>query len=228
MSILFDVILIAIVLLPAVRGWRRGILSTILSILGWAAAAIVIAGFSESWSQNLYTNTVEPRAIGAVERAIPAETVTAMQAGADAAQSVQSVLDDLGGLLGGQTVDASAARAIESALRQDAGSLARTITQEVLRPMLLAISRAIISALILVVCLALFGLLARLARRRRRRGGILSRTNQLLGGVLGAAEGVAVGYLYALLLSLLATWPRVTWVTDAALRSTYLVKLFLK
>lgn len=227
MSIVLDIILVAIFIFLTARGWRRGIWSTLLNVMGWIVALALIAGFSESWAQRAYDTAVEPRAVRAVERAIPAGTVEAMNSGADAMQSVQGVLDGLGGFLGGRTVDTSALREIESSLRQDSTSLARAITRSVLAPALLAVVRAVISILIWVVTLALFGLLSRISARRRRGNGVLGAVNRLLGGVLGAAEGVAAAYLYALMLSLFASWLTVSWLTPGVLQGTHLVKMFM-
>lgn len=226
MSVLYDVIFAAGFVFIVVRGWRRGILATLLGLLGWAAAAVVIATFSEGWSQSIYHRLVEPWAVRSVEAAIPADAVAAMNSTAEAVRSVQATLDQLTGLLGGQVVNTASVQAIESLLSQNGGSLARTITQVVLQPMLLNMIHGVLSLVILMVCLFIFRLLSRWSRRGRG-GGILGRMNRLLGGALGIAEGIAVGYLYSQALWTLANAVTADWLTADMLKGTLLVGLFL-
>ncbi len=227
MSWIFDIILVFIFIALIGRGWRQGVMATLLRLLGWAVAAVIIIGWSEGWSQSVYHSTVEPWAVNAVAASIPAETVSAMNSGADAVQSIQQVLDSLTGVLGGQVIDSGSAAAIESALRQDPGNLAQSITKSVLQPVLLSVIQGVISMVILSVCLFVFRFLSRLSARGRRGRGILGKTNQLLGGALGIGEGFAVGYLYALALSILSTVLTVSWLSPQILGSTALVSRFL-
>ncbi len=227
MSVIYDIILAAIFVVLICRGWRQGVMSTLLRLLGWAAAAFIIVSFSESWAQSIYGSVVEPWAVSAVEKAIPAETVSAMNSGADAVESIQDVLDSLSGVLGGQVVDTGSASAIESALRQGSGSLAESITASVLQPILLSLIRGVLAMIILSVCLFVFRFLARASARRRRGRGILGKTNQLLGGALGIVESLAASYIYALALSILSTALTVSWLTPQILSGTSLVSKFL-
>ena len=227
MSIVYDIILVIIFIALIGKGWRHGVMATLLRLLGWAVAAIIIVTFTEGWAQNIYHTAVEPRAISAVAAAIPEETTAAMQSGADAVQSIQQVLDSLSGVLGGQVIDSGSAAAIESALRQNSGDLARSITQSVLQPMLLSLIQSILAFITLWVCLFVFRFFARASAHRRRGRGILGKTNQLLGGALGIAESFAVGYIYALALSLLSTALNLSWLTPQIVSGTALFCKFL-
>ncbi|MCD7768846.1 MAG: hypothetical protein LUH36_01815, partial [Oscillospiraceae bacterium] len=159
--------------------------------------------------------------------AIPAAAITAMNSGAEALDDVQQVLDNLGGLLGGQIVSDSDLAAITSLLRTDGTTLAQAITQTILEPVLVGAIRIILSILILIVSLLLFGMLARLAVSRRRGGSILNRTNRILGGALGALEALITGYMYVYVLSLLASFITASWLSTEILNSTIFVSLYL-
>lgn len=227
MSIVYDIILVIIFLALIGRGWRQGVMATLLRLLGWAVAAVIIVTFTEGWAQSIYHTAVEPRAIRAVASAIPEETTAAMNSGADAVQSIQQVLDSLSGVLGGQVVDSGSAAAIESALRQNSGDLAKSITQSVLQPVLLSVIRGILALITLWACLFVFRFFARVSAHRRRGRGILGKTNQLLGGALGIIESFAVGYIYALALQLLSTALTVSWLSPQIVSGTALVSRFL-
>lgn len=227
MTWIYDLILVLIFASLILRGWRQGVMATLLRLLGWVAAAFIIIGWAGEWSESVYDKVLEKPVTAAVSAAIPADAVSAMNSTADAVESLQGVLDELSGILGGRQIDASSADAIVAMLRQDGTSLAEAVTQTVLEPVLLGVLQAVISLVILIVCLFIFRTLSRLSAHGRRGRGILGKVNQLLGGVLGAAEGVAVAYVYAFLLSALASALTVTWLTPAIVNGTSLVSLLL-
>lgn len=225
MSTVYDIILVIIFIAGIRRGWKRGLMSTLLYLLGWGVAALIIAGWAPGWAESLYGRFLEPWAIQKVEQAIPAGTVAAMNSGADALGSVQDVLDQLGGLLGGKTISAGDLSALQSLLHQNGSDLAQAIVQTIFRPALVAILKAVISVIILFVTMFVFRWLSRLAARRHR--GLFGKADQILGAVLGAAEGWATGYIYAFALSILADLLTVSWLTPQILESTFLVRLLL-
>ena len=225
MDVLLDVILVILAVLLIIRGWQRGVLSTLLVLIGWAVAAFIIAARSASWAASIYSSIVEPLVVSRIEGKISPETLAALQSGANALRSVQNVLDQLGGLLGGQIVDLGDLDAIESAMAQSGSDLAQSIADTVFAPMLTMLVRVGLSIVILLVSTFLFGRLAQRTSRRHR--GVLGVANQLLGAVLGAGEGYAVGYIYAFLLSAGARLLRISWLTPEVLDRTVLIKYFL-
>lgn len=227
MTWIYDLILVLIFVSLILRGWRQGVMATLLRFLGWVVAAFVIIGWAEPWAESIYDAALEKPVTAAVSAAIPADAVNAMNSTADGVESLQGVLDELSGILGGHQIDASSADAIVAMLRQDGASLAEAVTQTVLEPVLLGVLQAVVSLGILIVCLFVFRTLSRLSARGRRGRGVLGKVNQLLGGILGAAEGVAVAYVYAFLLSALASALTVDWLTSSIVNSTALVSLLL-
>lgn len=227
MSLVYDLILILIFVSLILRGWRQGVMATLLRLLGWVAAAFLIVSYASQWAAQLYDGVIEPMVLNAVSAAIPAEAVTAMNSTADAVESLQQVLDNLSGILGGREIDATAATTIVELFRTDGATLAEAITTTVLEPVLQGVLEAVVSLLILVVCLAVFRLLARLSAGGRRGKGVLGKVNQILGGLLGAAEGLAVSYVYAFVLSALASALAVRWLTPAVVNGTFFVSRML-
>lgn len=227
MTWIYDLILVLVFVFLILRGWRQGVMATLLRLLGWVVAAFVIIGWAGEWSGRVYESVVEKPVTAAVSAAIPADAVNAMNDTADAVESLQGVLDELSGILGGREIDASSADAIVAMLRQDGASLADAITQTVLEPVLLGVLQAVISLGILIVCLFVFRGLSRLSAHGSRGRGILGKVNKILGGVLGAVEGLAVSYVYAFLLSALASALTVDWLTPAIVNGTALVSLLL-
>lgn len=225
-SMIYDIVMLLVFLYIVWRGWRQGMVSELLRLAGWGAALVLVAVYSAPWAEKVYHAVVEARAVQAVAAAIPADVTAALESGAAAVESLQSVLDSLGGLLGGQLIAPESAATIFALFQQDAGSLAQIVTQTILQPMLISVVQLVLSILMLVVCLSISRGLARLAAAGGR-GGFLSFTNRLLGLVLGIGEGLVTAYVYVFILSLLAMFVTTDWLSQDILHKTIFVRLFL-
>ena len=224
----YDLILAAIIILIAIRGWRQGLLSEILRLAGWVAAAVLVTRYAGAWAESIYHTVLEPRTVAKVAAAIPAGAMGAMNGVAAAMQTIQNVINSLGGFLGSQLITPETATAILNMAGQDSASLARAIASTVLQPVMVSLVQMVLGAVILVVCLFVARFLARLvASGRRRRDSILSMTNRLLGLALGFGEGLVTGWAFVFILSLLVLFVNTSWLNQDILHSTYLVRLFL-
>lgn len=227
MSLIYDLLFVLIFVSLILRGWRQGVMATLLRLLGWVAAAFLIVSFASQWAVQIYDAVIEPAVLNTVSAAIPADAVAAMNSTADAVESLQQVLDNLSGILGGREIDATAATTIVEMLRTDGATLAEAITTTILEPVLQGVLELLISLGILIVCLVVFRLLARLSAGGRRGRSVMGKVNQILGGMLGAVEGLAVSYVYVFLLSALASALAVQWLTPTILNGTVFVSLML-
>ena len=227
-NMVYDIVLMVLFVYIVWRGWHQGMLSEVLRLGGWVAAAVLIGLYASPWAEKIYHVVMEPRAVSAVTSAIPPDVTAALENGAVAAQSLQEILNSLGGLLGGQILDGDTVNSILSMLRQDPGSLAQAITQTVLQPLLVTLAQVVLSLVMLSVCLFISRTLAKMASARRaRRDNILSMTNRLLGLALGIGEGLVTVYVYVFCLSLLALFINTSWFSQDILHDTIFVRLFL-
>ena len=227
-NMVYDIVLMVLFVYIVWRGWHQGMLSEVLRLGGWVAAAVLIGLYASPWAEKIYHVVMEPRAVSAVTSAIPPDVTAALENGAVAAQSLQEILNSLGGLLGGQILDGDTVNSILSMLRQDPGSLAQAITQTVLQPLLVTLAQVVLSLVMLSVCLFISRALAKMvAARRARRDNILSMTNRLLGLALCIGEGLVTVYVYVFCLSLLALFINTSWFSQDILHDTIFVRLFL-
>ncbi len=226
-SWMYDLIIVAVILLVVWRRSRQGVVSALIRLLGWAAAVTLILGFAQEWAEKLYFLFLETRAVGAVTKVIPPELITSLQSGADALQQLQAALNSLSGFFGGHTVTFDQFNAIMAYVPQDVNTLAWAITRTVLQPALVGAVKTVISLLILAFCLTVFRGLADLLRADRKKRGALNKTNRVLGGVLGFAEGLAVVYVLVMVLSAAATSFHISWLTPDLLQNTAILSLFL-
>ncbi len=223
----YDLILVAIVLLIAIRGWRQGMLSEVLRLAGWVVAAVLVTQYARNWAEKIYQVVLEPNTIAKVAEVMPANASAIMSSGVAALQTIQNILNSLSGLLGGHVIDQQTANAILNIAGQDNATLARAIADTVLRPVLVSAVQMVLGGFILFGCLFAARFLARLTVSRRRKNSILSMTNRLLGLALGIGEGLVSAYVYVFVLSLLVLFINTSWLNQDILHSTYLVRLFL-
>lgn len=225
-GMIYDIVLALCLLFIVWRGWHQGLLSELMRIAGWVAAAMLVSMYAAQWAESIYTAVIAPRAVEAVQAAIPPDVLSAMESGAVAVESLQRVLDSLQGFFGGQTMDPATANRIIELLRQDAGSLAQLLEQYVLRPVLMSAVQGVLSLLVLLGCLTVSRFLARLVAARKGEG-ILSMTNRLLGMALGVGEGLLTAWIFVSVLGLLAGLISSDFISPEILQSTFLVRLFL-
>jgi uncharacterized membrane protein required for colicin V production len=235
LSLVYDLILILIVLIMVRRGFRCGLLSSLLGLIGWVVALICCVLWSTAVAQWLYHAFVEAKLVSTVASHIPADLVSAVNSGAAATQeavsNLQSVLTTLSGVLGPlfSGIDPGSASTILNTCAQDGGTLAQVITERALEPIMVKLLTAAASIGIFLTVLLLFGILRRLTRPRRCSGTFLGNVNRFFGGVLGLGESLIVCYFYAIVLSTLSTLvgDRLTWLSPAVLEKAVLVNLFL-
>lgn len=223
----YDLILAALVLFIAIRGWRQGLLSGVFRLSGWVVAAVLVTQYARSWAETIYHMVLEPHTVASVAEVIPANVGSMLSSGVAALQTIQNILNSLTGVLGGQIISQETANAILNVAGQDNAALAQAIASTVLQPVMVSIVQMVLGAVILLGCLMIARFLARLVASRRRRNSILSMTNRLLGLALGIGEGLITAYAYVFVLSLLVLFINTSWLNQDILHSTYLVRLFL-
>ena len=236
MNWVYDIILLVLFAYIIIRGWRNGILSSVLRMAGWAIAVFLIVAFTAHWAQLIYQNFLEPWAVSSVASSIPDETIAAMNSGADALTQIQGVVDSLSSLVdkintmfgGNLDIDTDVALELQGLMGMDATQLATLITQMILQPVLIAVARVALSAVILLVSVLLFNFLSRLSAKRTKEGeGALTRTNQIIGAAAGVLECVAVGFVAAYVLELIAGMVNRSWLSPEVLQKTYLLRVFM-
>ena len=95
-----------------------------------------------------------------------------------------------------------------------------------LPPVLVKDQQALPAVLVFLVCLVASRFLANLVTPRRK-GGILSQTNRILGLALGIGEGLLTAYVFVFILTLWSTFAPSSIISRQILHNTFFVRLFL-
>lgn len=208
-GLVYDVLLLVLVLLVALRGKHKGLLAGVLGLVGSIAGILAAVWATRQWSPLIYTNYLGPalgqRVADAMEQS-GGDLQNAVQALGFLPESLQTTL--LGAL---QNATDSAVPAIVNALQ----------------PVLLPLVQAV---LFLVACLAVqlvFKLLSAVLQGFNHVP-LLGTVNQSLGFAFGFVTGVFECWLVCLALWVLAgvTAGQITWLNETVLNQSVLYRFF--
>ena len=221
-GIVFDLILVILIVLMIRRGWKRGMLAVLIMLLGWCVALFILPDYTGAWADKLYDSVVEPWAVKKVAQAIPEEYRDTFRMAPDTTAYLAPMLEELDGPVASLV---SSAGITPDALKSAPSSGGETLEESLvvlLRPILLPLTRALVTLAAVAVVTALFGMMAKKSSRRFGDSALRA-GSRLFGAVLGAAEGVALGSVYALVLTILAQTFPIPWLTPELLGKTLLV-----
>lgn len=176
MSIL-DYILIALVVLMAIWGFRRGLLSGLIGVAKYAVGVPVSLFVSRQYYQVVYENLVEPKALAKVQEKIAGASgvdtfVAALQ------EKMQALPQALQGDFDFAALQKGSAKAAADFVMQQ---LVEPVAQLLVKIALFLISFIIIA----LIC----WLLSAMLRKKQGKKTVFTRANSLLGGAFGLVKG---------------------------------------
>lgn len=176
MSIL-DYILIALVVLMAVWGFRRGLLSGLIGTAKYAVGVPVSLFVSHQYYQAVYDKLVEPKALAKVQEKI---------AGASGVDTFMAALQEK-------------MKALPQALQGDfdfaalekgsAKTAADFVMQQLVEPTACLLVKIALFLLSFIIIALICWLLSAMLRKKQGKKTVLTRTNSLLGGAFGLVKG---------------------------------------
>lgn len=219
MIYLFDVLMVALLVLCVWLGWERGFVRTVSGLLALIAAVLVAAVFSGPIAKAIYGSTVEPKVMAAldgyVEGTVLPDAEQLDQALAKMPDSVYSLLEN-SGLGSGEAV----LKKIDF-VREDE-TAAACITQKVITPVVLPLIKTLCSVVLFALAYAL-ALLAARALNVVAKLPLIKQANRALGLFAGLATG-ALWVLFAIrVLYAVAAFGVLPWLTTADLDDTLLI-----
>ena len=194
---LYDIIFLVIICLLTFSGYRRGMVSSLMSLLSFVLAAVVAIGVSRWLSPVVYDSFVGPMVINAVEDSL--ESLSQQEGFEAANKAVMAIPAVLLAVL--QQFDYTAPRLTEYLLEvQEEGSFGLPqAVSVILRSPATGIITCILFVLFFIVFLIIFQIIARKLGGKIRIP-LLSLADSLIGAGLGFVEGVIVVFLLATLI----------------------------
>ena len=185
--IIFDVVIVAVILLFALIGLRRGFIKSLAGLIGAVIAmalALTIAHFAADW---IYDALIAKPVENAVNEALSA-------GGASAAGVISALPAGLSGIVksfGGEA-------AVEQAVSQSS-SAASSMILGILRPALVNLTMILLALLLFIPMMILVRLLLRLLNGVVNNTPVVKHVNRILGILFGFCKGIIVVWLLCLL-----------------------------
>lgn len=198
MSIVLDLILIAIILIFAISSARRGFVKVLVETVGIIAAVFIAFTISTPISNTVYDKIIEPPVIEAAVNAV-GETPEHEAWNALPDFIVESDLDIIGESVNKFTdnISANLANGVETAVK--------TASQEVVKPVATQILSLLISVVLIFVLLVIVKMLAKVLNKLFSFS-IVGKLNTTLGGVVGVVKGILFAMVFCLVISLIISF----------------------
>ncbi len=225
MSWILDIVAVAVVVLMIVFGARRGFIKSAVRLIGVIAALVAAALISMPVAQWIYTAWIETPARETVATAAAQATVAAATTVTEQIAAVIAALPRLvQGAITATGVDAIGVSGAPLAVEK----LTTLMMDAVIAPLCTSLMQAVLFLLIFIAVYIIARILAKAMDKVFSSLPIIRRVNALLGGVLGALEGVAFVYLLTLVLRLYMTMAGAgSFVTAADIEASYIVEFFV-
>lgn len=196
-AMIIDILLLAVVVLAAVRAFKDGFVTAIINLLGNLVALIGAWIVAKQYSPVIFDNLFRA---GAVEK-----TYTYLQDSANAID-VQNIIDTLIGQLPGVPFVndlAQSAQELLAGFTTPTMEMAQSLVDTIVAPVITVVINIVLFLVIFAVCCFVFSLLAKLFKAVNKVP-VIGFANRLAGFAVGIATGAIYVILISCLLSIIA------------------------
>ncbi len=186
MSVLLDILVIAVIGLFCFFGFRKGIVRSIVSIIGTLAVSAVAVLFSDPIAEGIFRTVLEPSLEEKVENSLK----LAEQSGA----SATSVLSSLENSLPSYITDSMFNFGVTDKELSSALSNGAQAVTTLLEPVVVSFISAVVSVIIFVVLSVLVRIISRFICRAVDSSPV-GTLNKVVGAVMGIVEGFVIVFV---------------------------------
>lgn len=220
-SLILDLIIAAIIVLCIFLSAKHGFMRTLIEVAGFVAALFLAFTVSSPLADITYDKVIEPSIIEKVEVASAEE----------GAKVSNKLWDSLPGIIkkyssGMGVSKESFTKKVDSSVSGSIAGSAAKISKNVTKPIITKVLTAIYSLVISILLIIIFKILAKLINKLFSFS-LVGKINAMLGGVVGIAKGVAIAFVFCMIISVLITFSKGGfWIfTPDNISRTYLFKL---
>lgn len=185
MGIVFDIVLVGILLLFIIIGYKKGAVKTLIGFLGSIVAVVAAFVLSFFLADALFSLLFRTPLLNAIDGTLNDST------GLSVAEQINAVLDALPGFISNAIHSAGTQEQISSALAGGVQNAAEAIVDYVARPVVVMLLRIILVVLLMIVFSLVVKLVAKTGDRIARLP-LLTQLNSLLGVVIGLIKGAFI------------------------------------
>lgn len=222
MSLILDGIIIFIVLLFVYLSAKKGFVYTLIEVIGFVAALVIAFTISTPLAEITYDTFVFPSVSDKVES-------TGKENISEAADALWEELPDYfteSSFLG--LSKETATTAAQNEFSNNSDSIAKSISDSMVKPTAVKLISVFISFILVVVLLFIVKILAKYINKLFTFS-VVGEINKILGGVLGIAKGAAIAVVFCLVISLILSFTKDGFLifTYDAIESSYLFKFLM-
>lgn len=223
-GLLLDGITVAILIMSIYRGGRQGLVQSIIRLVGSLAALIAAVLLSKWLSVWLYESALQGGVYSYLSDKIPEETFST----ATLASFIENIPSSLLNLLQ-TTLGIDLTSSLNSAFQNGRPALLLFLTNEVIGPVVLFLTTAILFLLLLILLGFLVRYLARLFRFVNDIP-LLGPINCILGGVVGLIRGFLVLFVLAVFVDFLCSITNNSWevLNQSIIQRTFLYQYLVQ
>lgn len=196
MSIVLDLVVLAIILFTVFMSARRGFVRVAVEVVGFIAAVFITFTISTPLGNITYDKIIEPPIVSSVSTAAGESTSQVVDKAWDSLpEFIKSNSEKIG--ISKESIDKS----IENNIGSGAESAVKAASQNAVKPVVVKFLTLIYSVFILIILLFLVKILAKFINRLFSFS-LVGTMNRVLGGILGIPKGIIIAIAFCLVISL--------------------------
>ena len=221
MSIVLDLIVIAIIILMALISAKQGFVRVAVEVAGFIAAIVLSLSLSVSLADLTYQKVIEPVIVSSVEN-VTADTTSSAAENAwnSLPKFIRNNADKIG--INKDTITQD----ISENIGNSAEEIVNSISQNTIKPIAINILKTLYSVILMLVLMVIVKFLARVVNKLFSFS-IVGKLNRILGGAFGAVKGIIFAWLFCAIVSLLVSFTQNgIWIFNAEnIENTVIFKL---
>ena len=224
MSIILDIVFLAIVFLCIILSAKKGFAKSIIEVAGFVAAVILAISISGPLAELTYDKLIEPSVIKVAEES----SAAADQNIQDNISSISDkIWESLPDFVKNNSSDINQNNLIDS-VNIDTGdtitSVAQKVSQTVAKPVVSKMLSALYAVIILVLLLIVVKFLSKLINPIFNFS-VIGKLNRTLGGVLGFIKGILIASVFCAIVSIIVSFTNVEFLcfTNEAIEESLIV-----
>ena len=189
MSIIIDLILVAIVLLVVLISAKQGFVRTVVGAVGFVIAVVIAFTVSKPLAETTYDKFIEPpivNSIGETTSGTVADTVDSLWS------KLPSIITDNSESFGfsKENIQGSLSEGTEDNIKDTISN----VSQTAIKPIFVELTSTVYAVILIIVLLIIVKLLAKLLNKAFSFS-VVGKLNTTLGGVLGLAKGLVIALI---------------------------------
>lgn len=198
MSLVIDLIALAIIILCVIISAKRGFVKVFVEAVGFIAAIILAFTISTPLAGATYDKIIEPPVVKAAVNAV------GESAEHEAWNALPDFLIQSESAFFGTTVNEFTERISEN-ISQGTETAVKTASQEIVRPVAVKLLGLLYSVILVLVLLIAVKLLAKLLNGMFSFS-VVGSLNRTLGGIIGGVKGIVFAVIFCLIISLIVSF----------------------